>query len=140
MDRSEIEGHLKEILEAEGCFLVDIRVDKTNRIQVEVDRGTGLGIDDCVRISRQLESRLDRDKEDFALEVSSPGLDSPFKVPEQYRKNVGKEVRVALNDGTTREGELKEVSGSGIVIVDVNGDEWDQGFDTMKSARRIIRI
>lgn len=140
MERKEIEIHLQEILATEGCFLVDIRLDRNSGIRVEVDRETGLSINDCVKISRQLESRLDRDKEDFALEVSSPGLDSPFKVMEQYRKNIGMEVKVTRKDGTILEGGLESVFETGIGIVDVNGNRRELGFDIIKSTCRIIRI
>ena len=99
IDPYKIEAHLREILAEAGCFLVDIRVDKSNKILVHVDRDAGVSIDDCVLISRNLEARLDRDMEDFALEVSSPGLDSPFRVIEQYYKNKGKKVRV-VSEGT----------------------------------------
>ena len=131
---------MKVILADEGCFLVNIKVDNKNRILIQVDREEGLSIDNCVRISKKLESRLDRDTEDFALEVSSPGLDSPFKVLEQYIKSEGQEVRVVLLDGNTIEGVLTEVSDKGI---EVEGKRTKSGllkFDEIKSTRRIIRI
>ena len=140
IDSGIIEEHLKVILADEGCFLVNIKVDNKNRILIQVDREEGLSIDNCVRISKKLESRLDRDTEDFALEVSSPGLDSPFKVLEQYIKSEGQEVRVVLLDGNTIEGVLTEVSDKGI---EVEGKRTKSGllkFDEIKSTRRIIRI
>ncbi len=114
IERETIEAHLKQILTGTEIFLVDVRVDSSNRITVHIDKIDGISIDDCVRISRDLEGRLDRDREDFALEVSSPGLDAPFKVTEQYRKNIGKMVKVQSADGETYLGILKQVEESGI--------------------------
>ena len=138
VDPYKIEAHLREILAEAGCFLVDIRVDKSNKILVHVDRDAGVSIDDCVLISRNLEARLDRDMEDFALEVSSPGLDSPFRVIEQYYKNKGEKVRVVLNDGTTIEGLLKEISDSGIEV-DIP-EAVSMKFSEIQSTRRITHI
>ena len=140
IDSGKIEEHLKVILAEEDCFLVNIKVDNKSRILIQVDREKGLSIDNCVRISKELESRLDRETEDFSLEVSSPGLDSPFKVSEQYIKSKGQEVRVVLMDGKTIEGVLSEVSDTGI---EVEGKRTKLGilkFDEIKSTRRIIRI
>ena len=138
IDPETVRDHLKEILAEAGCFLTDIRVDKNNKIVVSVDRNEGINIDDCVSISRSLESRLDRDREDFVLEISSPGLDSPFKVIEQYHKNIGKKVRVVSKDGLTVEGLLKEVSDSGIVIY--THETVSMKFMEIQSIRRIIQI
>ena len=138
IDPETVRDHLKEILDEAGCFLTDIRVDKNNKIMVSIDRNEGINIDDCVSISRSLESRLDRDREDFALEISSPGLDSPFKVIEQYHKNRGKKVRVVSKDGLTVEGLLKEVSDSGIEIY--THETVIMKFMDIQSIRRIIQI
>ena len=138
IDPETVRDHLKEILAEAGCFLTDIRVDKNNKIVVSVDRNEGINIDDCVSISRSLESRLDRDREDFVLEISSPGLDSPFKVIEQYHKNRGKNVRVVSKDGQTVEGLLKKVSDSGIEIH--THETVSMKFVEIQSIKRIIQI
>ena len=140
IEQSIIETHLKEILADAGCFLVDIRVDKSNRILVHIDRDEGVIITDCVNISRELETRLDRDSEDFALEVSSPGLDSPFKVIEQYYKNRGNKVKVVLEGGETLEGILNEVSNKDIVIDTGKGGMVSMKIDAIQSTRRVIQI
>jgi ribosome maturation factor RimP len=138
IEPSTVRAHLKEILAGTGFFLIDVRVDKSNKIVVHVDRNDGIGIDDCVMISRKLESRLDRDKEDFALEVSSPGLDSPFKVIEQYHKNMGKRVKVIANDGRTTEGLLRKVSDDGIEI-DIP-ETISMKFIDIQSVRRAVNV
>ena len=138
IEPSAVRAHLTEILAGTGCFLIDVTVDKNNKIVVSVDRSESIGIDDCVMISRKLESQLDRDKEDFALEVSSPGLDAPFKVIEQYHKNKGKKVKVVTKDGRTTEGLLRQVSDDGIEM-DVP-ETVSMKFDEIQSVRRVIHI
>lgn len=90
----------------EGQFLVDVAVNPGNKIVVTIDHNNGISLDDCVVISRQIDSSLDREKEDFELEVSSPGLLSPFKVPQQYIKNIGKEIEVLFKNGEKIKGTL----------------------------------
>jgi ribosome maturation factor RimP len=98
-------------------FIVDLSVSPTNVIQVEIDSKVGnVSIDDCIRVSRNIEHNLDREEEDFELHVSSAGLDKPFRVVEQYIKNVGQNVKVKLNDGTKLEGELKTADNSSFVV------------------------
>src|SRR5665213_3445944 len=96
-------SHIREIAEKKvtenKSFLVDVTVSASNKIKVTIDNFEGLAIDECVNMSRWIESQLDRDTEDFELEVSSPGLDQPFKVIRQYQKNIGKEVDVKFIDG-----------------------------------------
>ena len=111
-----ITEELAEILTGTGIFLVDVKVDKSNRITVHVDRQEGITIDDCVVVSRALEGRLNRDEEDFALEVSSPGLDAAFRVPDQYRKNIGKMLDVKCRDGNSYTGILKDAGDDRILL------------------------
>ncbi|MBQ9201135.1 MAG: ribosome assembly cofactor RimP [Bacteroidales bacterium] len=86
--------------EARGFFPVDVTVGQDNLIcvEIEADRGS-VQIDDCADLSRYIEEHLDRDKEDYSLEVSSAGIGQPFKVHRQFLKHVGKDVDVCLKDG-----------------------------------------
>ncbi|GAP68386.1 ribosome maturation factor RimP [Bacteroidales bacterium 6E] len=104
-DKEKIAGLIREKLD-DGMFLVDVSVNSANVIHVEVDSFTGLTIDQCVALSRHIEGNLDRETEDFELQVSSPGADQPFKVKEQYRKNQGREVEVTLTSGVVLKGML----------------------------------
>lgn len=82
-----------------GLFIVDISVSPKNVIQVELDCEEGnVAILDCVSVSRNIEHNLDREEQDFELQVSSAGLDKPFRVLKQYYKNVGNEVKVILKE------------------------------------------
>src|SRR5680860_918806 len=89
--QSLIEGYIKET----NLFLVSVKVSSANRITVLADKNGGISIDECASIHRLITNNFDRDEEDFDLQVSSPGLDTPFVVIEQYYKNEGKKVEVA---------------------------------------------
>lgn len=80
-------------------FLVDITVTPDDRIVVEIDHAEGVWIEDCVDLSRFIESRLSREEEDYELEVGSAGIGQPFKVLRQYQNHVGKDVEVLTADG-----------------------------------------
>ena len=99
IDRNVILKLVEEKLASTEMFLVDVEVKTGNVIVVEIDSNEAVSIDDCVALSRWLEEHLDRDKEDFELEVGSAGITSPFKVLRQYVKNIGNEVEILLNAG-----------------------------------------
>ena len=85
---------------AEGeLYIVEVSVTPGNKINVLIDSMKGATIEDCVLVSRSIEQQFDREVEDFELEVSSPGLTQPFKVIQQYQKNIGREVEVILKNG-----------------------------------------
>lgn len=147
-DQNIVEHHLEGILAGKDIFLVGVKVDNNNKIIVHIDTKQGISIDDCVRVSKELEEKLDRDREDFALEVSSPGLDSPFIVIEQYQKNVGKKINLVKQDGDKLEGILKKTGESGIVLEVTRGRKGqtkDQellelSFAEIKSGRASIQF
>jgi ribosome maturation factor RimP len=107
IQESQIRKLAEESLQDAESFLVDVSVRPGNRILVHIDSLKGLTVHDCVKVSRHIEGNLDREKEDFELEVSSPGADRPFKVFEQYRKYTGKKVEVTLEDGKKITGVLE---------------------------------
>ncbi len=147
-DQNIIEHHLGEILAGKDIFLVSVKVDNNNKIIVHIDTPEGISIDDCARVSRELEEKLDRDREDFALEVSSPGLDSPFRVIEQYQKNVGKKINLVKTDGEKLEGVLKKTGENGIVLEMTSGRKGqikdpellELSFAEIKSGRASIQF
>ena len=100
-------------------FLVDVQVDDDNKVVVEIDHKDGVVIDDCVSLSEFINDNLDRDKEDYELEVGSTGLGQPFKVPQQYVINIGEEVEVLDKDNKKLKGVLKSVDGN-MFTVSVN--------------------
>ena len=88
-------------------YIVDVSVSSANEIIVYFDKNGGVNVDECVSISRYINDNFDRDIEDYALTVCSPGLTSPFKIKEQYQINQGREVVVKKNDGKKVSGILK---------------------------------
>ena len=90
---------------------MDIDVNASDKIVVEIDHADGVWIEDCVELSRFIESHLSRDDEDYELEVGSAGLGQPFKVEQQYLNFIGKEVEVLTADGKKIKGVLKAVDG-----------------------------
>ena len=105
-----LEAIVNEWLEDKEYFLVDVIVSKDNEIVVEIDHADGVWIEDCVDLSRYIESKLDRDVEDFELEVGSAGIGQPFKVHQQYVNHLGKEVEVLAADGRKYCGVLTDVA------------------------------
>jgi ribosome maturation factor RimP len=101
-------------------FLVSLKIKPTNNIKVFLDADTGLPIDRCVKINRQLYKFIEEagmyPEGDFSLEVSSPGITEPLKLHRQYQKNIGRSVEVVLNDASTKEGVLQEVTENNITI------------------------
>ncbi|HKJ44076.1 MAG TPA: ribosome assembly cofactor RimP [Sunxiuqinia sp.] len=108
IDKNKIIQLIEDKL-SEDQFIVDIEVSPSNQIQVSLDSENGITIDHCVQISRLVEGNLDREEEDFELQVSSAGLGQPFKVQRQYTKNIGEEVEVVLKNGEKLAGILKSV-------------------------------
>lgn len=111
---------LKNIVEAhlDGTenYLVDIQVKPGNILLVEIDNDKAVGIDDCIALSRKIESSLNREEEDFELEVGSAGISSPFKILRQYKKNIGNEVEVLTKDGRKLVGVLKDAQSENFTL------------------------
>ena len=98
-------------------YLVDLKINTASKIYVEIDHKTDpISINDCIAFSRQVEHNLDREEEDFELEVTSPGLSLPFKVHQQYVKNEGKDVKVMLNSSKSYKGLMQDVTEKDITI------------------------
>ena len=108
-----IEDLVGQILsESEDVFLVSVRIKPTNNIKVFLDADTGLSIDNCVKVNRQMYRTIEENAwypdGNFSLEVSSAGVEEPLKMLRQYKKNIGRNVEVILNDDSTLEGKLLE--------------------------------
>lgn len=101
-----------------GIYIVDLRINNGNQIFLELDKEEGsIAIEDCISVSRNIEHNLDREDEDFSLEVSSAGIDQPFRVLKQFIKNIGREVHVQKVEHSKKiEGVLKDADEEKIVI------------------------
>ncbi len=115
IDEKKIKEIVLEKLSTDD-FLVDIKINKLNKIEVFVDNFKGISIEKCIEISKHIENNLDREKEDFELYVSSPGLDKPFKVIEQYKKNINKEVEILTTNNEKIKGILTAINNNEITI------------------------
>lgn len=147
IDKKKIEEIAKRFIEGTGLFIVAVRVSSTGRITVLADRKEGITIDECIELSRFIESNLDRDSEDFELQVSSPGIDMPFLVWEQYSKNEGREIEVTDTSGETVKGILKNVTPGGFELEIstrkkgvTETRELSYNFEQVKTAKEILKF
>lgn len=101
--------------EDKSLFLIDFKVGADNAIKVVLDGDQGVNLQDCMRVSRAIEHNLDREEEDFSLEVTSAGAASPLILPRQYSKNVGRKLQVRT-ENETFEGNLTSVSEDSIIL------------------------
>ena len=116
IDKNVVKQLVEQWLADKEYFLVDVETCPDSRIVVEIDHADGVWIEDCVELSRFIEEHLNRDEEDYELEVGSAGLGQPFKVPQQYVNFIGKEVEVLGKDGKKYKGTLKSVDGNDFVV------------------------
>ena len=112
IDKNVVKKLVDEWLQDKEYFLVSIEISPDDKIVVEIDHADGVWIEDCVALSRFIEDHLNRDEEDYELEVGSAGLGQPFKVPQQYVNFIGKEVEVLDADGKKVKGILNSVDGN----------------------------
>lgn len=116
MLQDKVENLLKEAFqENNSLFLIDLNITKDNKISVVIDGDNGVSVNDCIAVSRKVEHNLDREEEDFSLEVSSAGVSEPLRLERQYRKNLGRKLQVTTNNEKI-EATLTEVDQSGIKL------------------------
>jgi len=120
MDSQRVTGFIEEYIQEKGFFLVDIHFKPANKIQVYIDNTEGITIKECEELSRAFNGHFDRDKEDYDLQVSSPGLDMPLKVDKQFEKYLNRDVQVILNEGKKLHATLLDYSES---VVKISLDE-----------------
>lgn len=116
IDKLYILDIIDQALKGTDKYLVDLKITTDNRIYVSIDSDNAVLIDDCVDLSRRIENSLNRDEEDFELNVASAGLDSPLRLARQYKKNVGQELTVTTFEGETVEGRLTEANDTHITL------------------------
>ncbi len=120
--KNKIEEWLQPILNEKNLFLVDIKFPMGRQIEVYVDSDKGIHISECAEISRFLEKNLDGSglvPENYILEVSSPGMDNPLRIPRQYKRRVGQVLEVTKTNGVQVVGELIEANEANIKLRDV---------------------
>ena len=145
IDKFKVLDIVKDVLEGSDKYLVNMKITPDNRIFVDLDGDNGINIDDCIEVSRAIENSLNRDEEDFELNVSSAGADSPLKMPRQYRRHVGRELSVEPFEGAKVEGVLTEAGDSQFTIKTKGSkkepsQELTFAYEDVKTARVIIRF
>ena len=105
----------KALEENESLFLIDLMIDVGNKIRVVLDGDEGVNLSDCMAVSRAIEHNLDREEEDFSLEVTSAGATTPLELPRQYKKNIGRKLEVKTVDATF-EGNLTAATEKSIIL------------------------
>lgn len=117
INKETIKNILADYLKEKKLFLVDIKINANNEIEVTIDSADqAIKLENCIDTSRFIESKLDRTVEDFSLTVGSAGLTSPFKVFEQYKKNEGKEVEITFKNGSRIKAILTKTEPDNITI------------------------
>lgn len=109
LDKKEIISLVEKAVEGTDAFIVSVTVSSANDIVVELDSATGIDLDFCAEVTRLLNEALDRDVEDYSLEVGSASLTAPFKVRGQYEKHLGDDVELITRDGKKLRGVLTAV-------------------------------
>ena len=144
-----VEAYLKNT----DCVLVDLRVSHDNNILVELDSYKGVDVDFCADLSRYIQDHLDREVEDYELEVGSVSITDPFRTKMQYEKNVGHDVEVLTKDGRKLHGQLINVDDNAFqvdceVLVQVEGKKKKQkelqtltfGYDDVKYCKYDLKV
>ena len=127
------EGKLKD----SSQFVVDVIVSskrKPQKVTVVVDGDAGISIDDCADISREVAKVLDDSlvlTDSYVLEVTTPGLDQPLKLHRQYKKNIGRRMRIKVSDKVV-EGKLVGVNDSGVTIEQGDGKKIEKSVVELK--------
>ena len=136
MTKEQIIQAVEQAVAERGCFLVEVTVSKDNDIEVVIEKEEGVvDWEDCAAIDKVVHEAFDQDVEDYALTVSSAGLDRPFKVEKQYLKAIGTQVDVWLKGGKKVKGVLKAYTEEGISV-----DETVIPFAQINSVRPVIEF
>ncbi len=141
----ELENVVNEYLRETDKFIVDIKVKTGNNITILLDGDAGIGIEDCIALTRHIESLYNREDDDYSLVVSSAGLGQPFKLLRQFTKNIGKEVEVEYLDKTMLKGVLLAADNDKFVVRSVTKikkeileKDIEIPFTAIKSVKEVI--
>jgi len=141
-----IETEILRYFEGKDLFLVDIKVLSNGKIEIFADSFANITIDECVQISRHIYHFLEENNlmnDNLSLDVSSPGMDESLKVPQQFQKQLNKQVEVVLKNGLKITGELLKVDEQEIKVKEIikvkkseSIEEHTFGFDEIKSVKK----
>lgn len=97
-------------------FLIDMDIAIDNKIAIVIDGDQGVRVEDCIAISRAIEHNLDREQEDFSLDVLSAGVSRPLSMPRQYKKNLGRNLKLKTTQGQTIEGKITHTTDTQVTL------------------------
>ncbi len=124
ISKEQVLAAVADKIEADNNFIVELTISNDNDIRLVVDGFSGIPISYCEELDALIETALDRDKEDYALEVSSAGIGAELKVTQQFRKNIGNKVEVTMPNGAWVRG----------ILIDAD----DEGFDIETEEKRKV--
>ncbi len=149
--KDQITTIISDKLDADNAYIVELQVNTANRISITIDHIDGISIGYCAEISKLIEASLDREVEDFELEVASAGIGQPFIVHKQYLKNLNREVEVLTLEGKKLKGILTAVESDNFTIeceekVKIEGKKKKElqikqyilNFDSVKQVKDIV--
>jgi ribosome maturation factor RimP len=117
MLKEKVTNLLQEALdENPSLFLISLDIQGNNEVKIIIDGDSGVTVEDCMAVSRKVEHNLDREEEDFSLEVMSAGATSPLEIPRQYKKNIGRHLEVKTQDGEKIEGLMTEATDAEVTL------------------------
>jgi len=117
MLREKVTQLLQEAMdENPSLFLISVDIQGNNEIKVIIDGDQGVTVEDCIAVSRKVEHNLDREEEDFSLEVMSVGATTPLEQVRQYKKNIGRFLEMKTNAGLRLEGILEEATDEAVTL------------------------
>jgi len=146
IDKEKIAKLAVAFLEGSDKFLCEIQIKQGNIITISIDSDSFVLIDDCIHLSKTIESKLDRDVEDFELRVCSFGADKPLIFKRQYHKNVGRQLNITINEDKKITGILKSVENDTLVIETTPKKNTEAvvlqmiPFDEIKEARVVLKF
>ena len=150
IDKKDILKLAKKVTVNTDLFVVDVEIDKGNKIFLVIDGDNGVTIGQIVEVSRFIEGSYDREVEDFELNVSSYGIDKPIILDRQYQKYKDKPIELLLTDESIRRGVLVSANAEKVVLKEevvkknrkskkmLTGDEIEISLNTIKVAKGII--
>ena len=134
INKKQITKLIESEIRDTDLFIVEVIIKQPNNITVLMDGDNGITIQDCINISRLIESNYDRDDEDYKLDVSSCGLDKPLKIKRQYNKYIGKQLKVVDVEGIEYSGTLTEFDDDELKLeLNLSKKEIQQNAEKTKS-------
>lgn len=115
--KEEVNQLLEDALkERPSLFLIDLKIDDSFKINIVLDGDNGVSLQDCIDVSRAIDGNLDNEKYDFSIEVASAGVSSPLSLVRQYKKNIGRNLKVKTTTSQEIEALLTTADDNGITL------------------------